>query len=290
MSVLTKVFVVLVTVLSILLVALVVPFIANTEDYRAQAAESERRANTAFADARLKQSMIEGLQSKESQVLANLNNARTNLETQLVGLNEKLAKAEAEALDAKSAKAKSEADFSRLTAAEYQHAEIQKALETELSQRRTDMTALQTQVIQLADRIKEIDSQRQALDRERKRDAEQVVLLQEENAKLQTIISKLPPEARNLSTGGTAPQPFEPEMPIQGQVTKIDKVQGETFVQINVGKNDGVEQNMKFIVHRGDQYLGSLVVTYVDTKAASGRMQLEKGQVAAGDQVLTGGR
>jgi hypothetical protein len=71
----------------------------------------------------------------------------------------------------------------------------------------------------------------------------------------------------------------------------VQKVEDTTFVQINVGSADGVAKNMKFLVHRGNQLLGTLVITNVDTKASAGKLQVVgPGMlVAQGDAVLTGG-
>ena len=82
---------------------------------------------------------------------------------------------------------------------------------------------------------------------------------------------------------------FVPETPIRGQVTRVEQIDDETFVEVNVGTNDGVATNMKFLVHRGSQFLGSLVITNVDVQSSAGRMQLLQGQVAIGDAILTGG-
>ena len=108
--------------------------------------------------------------------------------------------------------------------------------------------------------------------------------IQEENGKLQTAMQNVPIEFRGGASGGgtTVAAPFEPATPIQGKVSRVAKVEGDTFVEINVGKNDGVQPNMRFLIHRGDQYLGSLVISYVDSNASSGRMSLEKGDPCGG--------
>ena len=62
------------------------------------------------------------------------------------------------------------------------------------------------------------------------------------------------------------------------------------FAQINVGTADHVAKNMKFLVYRGTTYLGTLVISNVDTKASAGTLELTTGQqVNKGDGVLTGG-
>ncbi|HEX7010561.1 MAG TPA: hypothetical protein VF184_11295, partial [Phycisphaeraceae bacterium] len=61
-----------------------------------------------------------------------------------------------------------------------------------------------------------------------------------------------------------------------------------TLVQVNVGRSDGVQENMKFMVHRGDQFVGNLVIEAVDADASAGRIVLAKDQIQPGDAILAG--
>ena len=134
MSVLTKVFVVLVTLLSILLVALIVPYVANTEYYHQTALDAEKARAGAVSDAQLKQALLEQVNAKTNDTIKDLNAARAVLEGQLHLFQRRdLSKAETDLLDARAAKAKTESDLTRLATAELQHAEINKALNEELT-------------------------------------------------------------------------------------------------------------------------------------------------------------
>ena len=57
---------------------------------------------------------------------------------------------------------------------------------------------------------------------------------------------------------------------------------------VNVGTNDGVAKGMQFMVHRGDTYLGKLVIEDVDANASAGRMVLSKAPVQTDDAILAG--
>ncbi len=290
MGVLTKVFVVLVTVLSVLLGTLAVTFVANTENYKAKLEESVADKTAAEEIARLRQSELNAVQSNQSEQITLFKAQSESLITQNNLLTQQRAEAEAAAQRETGKLAKFEADWSRLTAANQQYAQMTKEIQEELKQRREQIVDQQTRSIQLADRNNELESQLAALTRQVRRVHEKMTNLQEENADLQGKLAQLPPQwqAKILSEE-VAVAPFVPETPIRGQVTRVEQLEGETFVQVNVGRNDGVESNMKFLVHRGSQFLGTLIITTVDANSSAGRIELMQGRVSVGDMVLTGG-
>ena len=131
-----KVFVVLVTVLSVLLVALIVPFIANTENFKQKLDDTLVAKAAAEEMARLRQGELNATQSHQSEQITLLNAAGNNLTTQINLLTQKLAESEAQTLSERTKLSKFDADWSRLTAANQQYAQITKELQAELKQRR----------------------------------------------------------------------------------------------------------------------------------------------------------
>ncbi len=290
MGVLTKVFVVLVSMMSVLLVALIVPFVANTENFKQQLDDASAAKTAAEESARLRQNELNAAQSTESEKVTLLKSQAENLITQINLLTQQLAESEARAQSESAKLSKFESDWSRLSAANQQYAQITKELQAELKQRREQVIDLQTKSIQLADRNNEMESQLEALTRQVRRVHEKMTNLQEQNADLERRMAQLPPQWQaKLLSEETQVTPFVPETPIRGQITRVEQLDDEVFVQVNVGSNDGVATNMKFLVHRGSQFLGSLIITTVDEQTAAGRMQLLQGNVAVGDLILTGG-
>ncbi len=290
MGVLTKVFIVLVAILSVLLGTLTVTFVANTENYRQQLEDALTFKAAAEQTARLRQNELSAAQSNDSERIALLKGQAENLITQLNQLTQELAESKARAQNESAKLSKFEADWSRLTAANQQHAQITKELQSELRERREQMVDQQTRSIQLADRNNELEGQLAALTRQVRRVHEKMTNLQDENTQLTSKLAQLPPQWQTrLLSEQTVAAPFVPETPIRGQVTRIEQLEGEIFVQIDVGSNDGVQSNMKFLVHRGSQFLGTLVITNADAQNSAGRIQLLQGTVAVGDSVLTGG-
>ena len=295
MNGLTKVFVVLVTILSVVLVALIVPFVANTENYRQKVQDANTQLALANQKASLKQNEVEAAAARSAEEISKLKAEVAQLTSRITSLTSSLAQAENEVLTQRTRNAQTTAQLNVLTAANKQHADITAALQKELNERRTETVTLQTRLIELSRRNNDLEEQSNTLARSVRHSQEQMTGLEEEVRKLDQLIQRLPADQRRqLLSGGqeqavAGNQPFVPSMSIRGAVTAVEKRLDDTFVQVNVGSRDGVEPNMKFWVHRGEQFIGTLVITRVDAGVAAGRMQLLQGQVAQGDLILTGG-
>jgi myosin heavy subunit len=292
LSVLTKVFVVLVTVLSVLLVALIVPFVANTQNYRQLYESAQSQARGAEVKAASVQAEINAAQEANALRVAELNNKNQQLTATINTLQTDLADARANGAKSASDLAKLQADVSRLSAAANTSASLLDATRSELSQWREKAVAADTQLIQRADRINQLESTNETLVRSVDRLREQMTALQEQSKELEKLWASVPESVRQQVTGQTASADggeVASTVAIRGQVTKVETMDDTTFVQLNVGSNDGVRPNMKFLVHKGDQFVGTVMVSAVDANASAGRVTLAQGTITAGDAVLTGG-
>jgi hypothetical protein len=289
-SPLTKVFVVLVTVLSVVLVALVVPFVANTENYKAKLAVAQSDRDAASARAKGLETAAGIAAERDAERVANLVNENRLLTTQRNEYANKLGDISSSLSSERASKGKADADVSRLSASNAQLTSITAALQTELSLRRKENEEKQATAIAQADQIRDLEGAKETLSRQVRSLQQQVVAVQDRSKTLEDAMARLDPSTRAQIMGGeqTGGPEFEASTPILGKITAVQRVAEDTFVQINVGKNDGVQANMKFLVHRGNQFLGTLVITTVDGRAAAGRLRLSQGDIVAGDAVLSG--
>ncbi len=146
------------------------------------------------------------------------------------------------------------------------------------------MTALLT--TQVADRDKVNTRQKEQLgllqktlrdrDRELVRSNGQLHLTGEQLAEAKTIIEKLNKNITDLRAGGAvaaAPGTGTPSIStsgqaIEGRVTAVDL--SHNVCQLNVGSASGVMKNMRFIIYRGDDFVGYLVISDVDEGSSAG--------------------
>ncbi|MEM1212308.1 MAG: hypothetical protein AAGI68_08405 [Planctomycetota bacterium] len=286
MNILTKAFVVLVTVLSILLVALVIPFVAQqttteTEltDLKTQLAAANRQLN---ADAKEKS---EKLDLKDAQ-LQQLQTAQTERDNKLIELTGTLNLRSDEKKKLEQDLAKAEANNQVLTRVfDAQAARIKTLADNLLSAQKTQIE----QNTQIADLTANNAKKEQDLAVLRL----QVQKLQEDQtatlAVVDTLQGKL--DAATQALGGEAAAsalpPVAPD--IRGQVTRVQSpLDNLTLVEINVGKRDGVATDMVFRVHRGDNFLGELTILTVERGLAVGQLSLVQGDVKPGDSISAG--
>jgi len=294
LSIFTKIFVVLVMVLSVLLAALVVPFVVNTDNYRekwqnVQSQLNVQKYNAADREADLaqdiqkKNEMIKTYEDQVARLQAEVNNRDTqiqNLQAQVISLQ--------------NANSDVRGQLARLSTGLEQATQINEMLQSEVKNRREKMLTLQTQNIELTESLRDRTTQVDTLVRQVRLLKEQQEDLATQNERLSTTVASLQQYAdkaedlpgklkSKLDTG------VRPPVTIRGVVTDVKQIGDDQFVALNVGANDKVAEGMKFMIHRGDQYLGDVVVTQVDLNTSAGRVTLKKGEITANAEVMAGG-
>jgi chromosome segregation ATPase len=289
LSVLTKALVVLVTVLSVLLVAVVVPFVANQEHYKNQADELQGTLTSARQSARVLQAELDKAQASRTQLIRDYEAQGQAQARQVNQLMQDLAQARGAEQAAAVAFEQAKADQTRLTATTQPVTRMLEATNQELMTRRNEMVSMELKLIEATDQINELSSQLDTLNVSVRRLREELAEREAQLRDYENRIARLPGDVRDLMLAAEpTADAYVPSVTIHGQVDKVDQIGAETFVQLNIGRRDQVAVNMKFVVYRGQQFLGTLVITMVDEDAAVGRMVLLQSPLQAGDAVRTG--
>jgi len=98
-----------------------------------------------------------------------------------------------------------------------------------------------------------------------------------------------------IASSGDSPrdQPVTeiPGPPVSGSIDEVlqNTASGNTLVRINLGSNDRLRENARLYIHRDDTFLGELVVQSVDLNHAVGRVAYTANnqQIREGDRVMT---
>lgn len=296
MSLFTKFFVIAVTVLSVALVAVIVPFVAQTENYRLEVETAKSKQIAAETTAQLRDAELARVQERESERNIKLSSQITQLTTEVARLSSHLNDSRALLASAQAENTNNGANLAHLSASSSQFARIVESMRKELNQRRGKDLEQQKKIIELADESDRLKAELDSLTRQVRQYQETTVALEDRNADLEKMMGRLDPAIRQqIETQGSDPavaaRPFMPDYLIDGKVTNLARLDNETFVELNVGSNDGVEKNMKFRIHRAGDFIANLVITVVDIDACSGRVVLldDGQQVNVGDSVQTGG-
>jgi hypothetical protein len=270
LSPLTKVFVVLHVVLSMMLTAAVVVFVNRTDDFKKQAADEVVALNQAKNDAGLARAEVIAatsdyqakLNAKDAAITAQ-REALAADDTQIGTLNGQLAE-----LTSRSAQMASALDGANeaLKVAQQQNATV----ENNFTALRQSSDALQKENTESSLRITDLQNKLDVTERQRRYLAEQVTQLTSQNAQQAEIIHKNLPAIEDRNNAIINPTPT---IALDGVIRDKTVIAGVPYATISLGSADAVEKNMQFKVIDGDRFLGYLTVDTVEPHEATGRLE-----------------
>jgi hypothetical protein len=285
-SVLTKVFVLLLTISSIALSMLVVAAFSQQQNWKASAAEWQAAALSAQAKERTMaaNAAIEkqrGLDMHQRD-LENINTCKAELEK---------SKAQAAELEIAVSQAKNQltAEQGQVTGAQDGLKLVQVALNHEkefsakLAKRNSE---LERANIDLTDRVKELTVNVEMARAQVRALQQQIAGMEPSRTATQVpggpnIVESGVPSAAAPATAAQA------TAPIRGEVKEVNG----GLASISVGNADGVSPGMTFLIYRRGprggkpMYLGSLKVTHVDANESAGNIEQSAGDIRPGDVV-----
>ncbi|MDD4889156.1 MAG: hypothetical protein PHU85_04445 [Phycisphaerae bacterium] len=153
--------------------------------------------------------------------------------------------------------------------------DARKKAETDLKAMKDNYEAAQKSYSSMNQKYLEVAAQRDFLLQQHKLLKEQIAILQE---KINSGAA-----GKGASDNGEFRQTAANSGPIiKGKISAVtEDMKGAT---IDVGANDGVSPDMRFSVFRGDRYLGELVITRVDAKISVGRLEMVQDRVQVDDR------
>lgn len=282
MHVLTKAFIVVAAVLSIALSALVIAYAVNTDriaaDYRAANLDATS-ANARAADANAQAEAVRTRMAADNQ---NLTTALEERNNSIRRLEQEMATLRTDKMRAEAARQATENQIKELGETTKTQAAIIDSYRGENTTLRTNELANRQRALEMESHVADLESQREVLDQRYRSIMEQFTELKRQSDAAASGVA---------TTGGTADQPFTYSGPrINGRVEEVQRdANGKQYVRINVGTNDRVARNMKFLVVRDNAYLCNLVVTQPDMRFSVGMVDtLNKDvTVQVGDLVVS---
>lgn len=280
MHILTKVFIVFAAVLSLVLAALTMAYSVNADAIVSKYTDAQKAAATAEAaqqaatSAAADKAAVDARQIHDLQILVSdlaARNASLVTENSSLSASVQSEKNRADAIENQIG------DSLETTKAQ---AEVIDSLRRELAALRESELGLRRMALNYEDRVNDLASQNDVLNAT-------VRALQEQLASAQ--------RAAEMALGGVSGDdgsPYEASGPvIRGQVTQVstDPASGEALIELNVGSNDRVSENMQMHVGRGMSFVATLVVVRTDLQSSVARIALTNdGQsVQAGDLVVS---
>ncbi len=285
MSVLTKLFVVLLVVSSLLLSASVVVFVNRVEDHKALADASKRQLTAAKKDASdlttnltNSQMAFRDLQNEMTKQVGELNRTITSGEAEVQKRDGELAQLKKDS-QVKEATLKGTADA--LRAAQEMGTGFLTA-NNDLRAKNDDLLKgngeLNTQITILDNKLRQTEKAREYA----------VEMVEELKTQLAGSRQKGGPTG-GASSGTPAGTEITADVPINGVVRSVDIIGGKKYATISVGSSDMVKKGMRFnVINRvGGEFLGFLTVDSVQPNEAIGQLEGKVDKVQAGVEVKT---
>lgn len=266
MSALTKIFVVLLVILSLLLAAAGVTFLNTLPDVQADL-QTLRAANEAAEAkaARATSSSQAELTALNSRIQA-ISQQMSQASTQVADLRAQLAKAEAEKADLQGQLAQGNTTQAVLAQTVQANTALANEYKSQIDNLRDEF---QSNLEQLADTqrsLAEASNEVTYLTRALRRTEEEKKDLLTRVDQMVGYIDELGGDVAQVGPG-TAPPP-----PINGIILRVDTIGGKDYALISVGSEDDVRPGMRFTVLDENQFLGYLTIEEVEDTQSIGQL------------------
>ena len=279
MSVITKLFVVLLVISSLLLSASVVVFVNRVEDFKTTSDGFKTKLTSANREVK---DLTSGLASARQEKT----DLQTEMTKQIGDLNRDVVTRDAAAADLKAQIAQASKDQQISLATNKGTADALKATQEEnkgLQQTVTDSRAKNDELLkqngELNTQVTVLDNKNRQLQKAADYAGELVVTLKAENATLR----------QKGATAGTSDAIVPDAGPINGVIRRVDIIGGKKYATISVGSSDLVKKGMRFNVinRQGGEFLGFLTVDSVQPNEAIGQLEGKVDKIQAGVEVKT---
>ncbi len=289
MHILTKIFIVLVTLLAVAMVPLVATFTMNENSYRTKyrAADDQRRvatvraqdAETALAAQRMqlqqeidtRQGAIDSLRSQSAQSLATI----SSLEARIGTLEAQIAQ--------------SNANLQTLSNASEVNSELKQRFVNENYNLREEVIDSERMVMEMEDQLEqaryEADEARRASQKSKEERYNMEKQLDALQARIDAYISKY----GELESVAAVETGIAPDRTMTSTVLTVSRNNDDVLVEINAGSRDGVQEGWIMTVGDDGTFLGRLQIEDVDINRSIGRVTLEdasRGLVVPGSTVF----
>lgn len=280
MHILTKIFVVIATFLSIALSMLVIAYATNVDRVRADYANETARRVTAEAT-------HAAASSQARSEAVRLNDAIQQQQNELAAIRAQLTQLQNERAQLQVAKNKAEADLAAQVAKINQQAEqVKTALELQ-AKANEELTGLRKSELTLRQRA--LDAEQAINDLTSQND-----VLKQNYRALQEELAMIKRDVNNVNAGVVSSNstPFEYTGPvISGRVESVERdvASGKTLAKLSVGSNDRIAKNMILRVVRNGEFVANIVIEQTDLSFSIGSVDTlgRPTEVRSGDVIVS---
>lgn len=285
MHVLTKIFVVLVSLLAVMLVPLVVVYTANEDSYQQRFAAAEDKANAAAAAFSQLEETSGILAAQKDGRIEELTNQIVSLQGDLGDNQVKIRRLENELAETEGVNDQIMARLSTLANSVDAGQKLNGSLVDDLRALRRDALASERQKVELDEALRDTMAKLDVAEEARRFLQEELQRMKEDQAHALDKLQRYAAQYGDLNAQPTALTGSLPDRTLIAGVTNVRYDSNRTLVEIDAGSRDGVKMDWQMTVGEGGSFVARLRIIEVDINRSVGVVDLERGSIQIGQRV-----
>lgn len=291
MHILTKVFVVLVSLLAIALVPLAAVQASNQSVLRQQIKDKDVQVSAARSELDTERALRAKAENDTALQIKDLDAEKNRLQSDLAQNGLRVRSLEADIAQSKVRLASLEQTIAVTMDVDRAKTELTKTLSGELDKQRTMLTDCEGIRIAIEQKLGKTDSDLRVAQEALGDLKEQIASLSSEKVKsdqvVQSFTAKFGPSDSD-SGSSTAAAPI-PDRNVSASIVNVRRTDNQVYAEIDAGSRDGVKLGWTMTIGDGSRFIGKLKITSVDVNKSVGTVELEdvaaRGAVRAGQKV-----
>jgi septal ring factor EnvC (AmiA/AmiB activator) len=273
--VLTKIFVVLVSLMAVLLVPLVVVYAHNEDNFKARYERSESQKNIALATNAQAESRYDAELNRLQAEIDGLRGHNAQLEQQRVEAESEARRLESLIAAEQSMKAEIDSKLATLSLTMKSAQDTTNDLLGEVRGLRTDVMTLERQKAELDEALRDVSGQLEVAVQARRHLQEEIQRMKDELADANTAISEAIAQGFDPTRVTAGAVGRAPTLNLDCNVVNVIRAADQTYAEIDAGSVDGIQTGWVLSVGRGPNFKGKLRIIRVDLNRSTGIVTLE---------------
>lgn len=275
MHVLTKIFIVLVALLTVLMVPLVVVYAHNEDSYKARYQSVESQYATAQNRLESAESLFNAERTRLEAMRQDVERDNRDLRADKDRLDAEIRQLEGRIAAAESLKLEIHGELSRLASTMEAGQQLTGTLVTEVRSLRQDTMHQAEQNIELDEALREKVSQLEVAIAARRALEEELNRLRESHASAMDQLSVYVATFGTLGDTETGGRTVPADRDLQAPILKVLRSSDQVLAEIDAGSRDGIKVGWTFVISNGGQFVGNLRIIEVDVNRSTGVLSLE---------------
>gem|GEM_PF-253911 len=297
LHILTKIFVVLVSLLAVAIVPLAAVQSSNQALLKQQIKDKDVQVSAARSELDAERALRAKSENDTALQIKDLDAEKNRLQSELAQSGLRLRSLDAEVAQAKIRLVSLEQTIAVALDGDRAKTELTKTLSTELDQQRISLNDCERMRIDIEQKYSKTDSDLRVAQEALGDLKEQVAALSSDKARSDQVVQSYtakfgPADSASASAGssGSAGASIEtPDRDLSAKIVNVKRTDNKVYAEIDAGSRDGVKVGWLMTIGDGSRFVGKLMITSVDVNKAVGTVELEdvaaRGAVRAGQKV-----